>query len=132
MLSCFFQNIPLNADNVNFLSLGRTAKHYVDLMGIWLAVKRWEGFEWLETRYEHMVEDPEREGRRATEFLGLTWDARQATFYDQSLRKQFYSPTYQDVTVPVYKRSLGRWQFYEKYLAPVFSALEPCLREFGY
>lgn len=117
---------------MNFLSLERTAKHYVDLMGIWLAVKRWEGFEWLETRYEHMVEDPEREGRRATEFLGLTWDARQTTFYDQSLRKQFYSPTYQDVTVPVYKRSLGRWQFYEKHLAPVFPALEPCLREFGY
>jgi hypothetical protein len=132
VLSCFFQNIPLNADNVNFLSLERTAKHYVDLMEIWLIVKRWEGFEWLETRYEHMVQDPEREGRRATEFLGLTWDSRQATFYDQSLRKQFYSPTYQDVTLPVYKRSLGRWQFYEKYLAPVLPALEPCLREFGY
>jgi tetratricopeptide (TPR) repeat protein len=132
VLSCFFQNIPLNVDNVNFLSLERTAKHYLDLMQIWLAVKRWEGFAWLETRYEQMVEDPEREGRRATEFLGLTWDAGQKTFYDQSLKKQFYSPTYQDVTVPVYKRSLGRWQFYEKYLAPVLPELEPFLREFGY
>lgn len=132
VLSCFFQNIALNADNVNFLSLERTAKHYVDLMGIWLAVKRWEGFAWMETRYEHMVENPETEGRRATEFLGLTWHANQATFYERSSRKQLYSPTYQDVTVPVYKRSLGRWQFYEKFLAPVLPILEMSLREFGY
>src|SRR5205807_7345557 len=97
LLSCFFQNIPLNADNVNFLSLERTAKHYVDLMAIWRAVKQWEGFSWLETRYEHMVENPETEGRRATEFLGLTWHESQATFYDRSLSKQLYSPTYQDV-----------------------------------
>ncbi|MGH7973346.1 MAG: sulfotransferase, partial [Limisphaerales bacterium] len=32
VLSCYFQNIPLNAANVNFLSLERTAKHYADLM----------------------------------------------------------------------------------------------------
>src|SRR5262249_50319424 len=47
VLSCYFQNIPLNAVNVNFLTLERTAKHYGDLMDIWLTVREWEGFAWL-------------------------------------------------------------------------------------
>jgi tetratricopeptide (TPR) repeat protein len=132
VLSCFFQNIPLNADNVNFLSLERVARHYADLMDIWLAVRNWEGFAWLEIRYEDTVADLEKEGRRVTQFLGLAWHEQQARFYDQSRRKQLYSPTYQDVTLPVYSRSIARWRSYEKYLAPIFPALEPYTRAFGY
>jgi Flp pilus assembly protein TadD len=132
VLSCYFQNIPLNAVNVNFLSLERVAKHYADLMDIWLAAREWEGFSWLETRYEDLVADTEKEGRRVTEFLGLAWDERQGRFYEKSRDKQFYSPTYQDVTRPVYARSVARWRAYEKYLAPILPALEPYCRKFRY
>lgn len=132
VLSCYFQNIPLNATNVNFLTLERTAKHYSYLMDIWLTVREWSGFSWLETRYEDVVAGLEAEGRRVTEFLGLQWHEQQARFYEKSRAKQLYSPTYQDVTRPVYKRSVGRWQAYEKYLAPVLPALEPYCRKFGY
>lgn len=132
VLSCFFQNIPLNATNVNFLSFERLAKHYADLMDIWLAVREWDGFAWLETRYEDLVADLEKEGRRCTEFLGLTWHESQNHFYEPSGRKQLYSPTYQDVTRPVYTRSVARWHAYEKYLAPIAPALEPYCRAFGY
>jgi tetratricopeptide (TPR) repeat protein len=131
-LSCYFQNIPLNAVNVNFLSLERVAKHYADLMDIWLAAREWEGFAWLETRYEDTVADMEKEGRRITEFLGLAWHERQARFYEKSRQKQLYSPTYQDVTRPVYSRSVARWRAYEKHLAPILPALEPYCRTFGY
>jgi cytochrome c-type biogenesis protein CcmH/NrfG len=132
VLSCFFQNIPLNATNVNFLSLERLAKHYSDLMDIWLAVREWKGFAWLETRYEDLVVDLEREGRRVTEFLELSWADQQARFYETSRRKQLYSPTYQDVTLPVYSRSVARWRAYEQYLGPVMGVLEPYCRTFGY
>jgi tetratricopeptide (TPR) repeat protein len=132
VLSCYFQNIPLNAVNVNFLSIERVAKHYADLMDIWLAVREWEGFAWIETRYEDTVADMEKEGRRVTEFLGLGWDEAQARFYEKSRKKQLYSPTYQDVTRPVYTRSVARWRAYEKYLAPILPALEPYCRKFGY
>jgi hypothetical protein len=131
-LSCYFQNIPLNAVNVNFLSLDRVARHYADLMDIWLAVREWEGFAWMETRYEDTVAGMEKEGRRITEFLGLAWHEQQARFYEKSRQKQLYSPTYQDVTRPVYSRSVARWRAYEKHLAPIFPALEPYCRKFGY
>ena len=132
ILSCYFQNIALNATNVNFLSFERLAKHYSDLMDIWLAVREWEGFEWLETRYEDIVAGLEKEGRRVTEFLGLAWHDEQAHFYEKSRSRQLYSPTYQDVTRPVYSRSVARWRSYEKYLAPILPALEPYCRTFGY
>jgi Flp pilus assembly protein TadD len=132
VLSCYFQNIPLNAANVNFLSFERLAKHYADLMDIWLAVREWDGFDWLEVRYEDTVADVEKEGRRVTEFLGLAWHEDQARFYEKSRTKQLYSPTYQDVTRPVYSRSVARWRAYEKYLAPILPAMEPYCRKFGY
>jgi tetratricopeptide (TPR) repeat protein len=132
VLSCYFQNIPLNTTNVNFLNLERVAKHYSDLMEIWLMVREWSGFYWLETRYEDIVADLEAEGRRVTEFLGLGWTEEQARFYERSRQKQLYSPTYQDVTRPVYSRSVGRWRAYEKYLEPIIPALDPYCRRLGY
>jgi tetratricopeptide (TPR) repeat protein len=131
VLSCYFQNIPLNSANVNFLSLDRAAKHYADLMGIWLAVREWPGFAWVEIRYEDVVANLPREGRRVTEFLGLQWHPDQERFYEKSGAKQLYSPTYQDVTRPVYQRSVGRWRAYEKHLAPILPVLEPFCRAFG-
>lgn len=132
VLSCYFQNIPLNPTNVNFLSFERLAKHYADLMDVWLAAREWEGFSWLETRYEDLVADVESEGRRVTEFLSLSWDDSQARFYERSRTKQLYSPTYQDVTRPVYSRSVARWHAYEKHLAPILPALAPYCSKFGY
>jgi Tfp pilus assembly protein PilF len=132
VLSCYFQNIPLNSANVNFLSLERLAKHYSDLMGIWLAVRDWPGFAWIETRYEDVVADLTKEGRRVTEFLGLSWHPDQERYYEKSAAKQLYSPTYQDVTRPVYQRSVARWRAYEKHLAPILPVLEPFCRALGY
>ena len=131
-LSCYFQNIPLNSANANFLTLERLAKHYADLMGIWLAVREWEGFSWIQTRYEDIVAGLAAEGARVTEFLGLKWHPEQERFYEKSAAKQFYSPTYQDVTRPVYARSIGRWRAYEKHLAPILPVLQPFCQAFGY
>ena len=132
VLSCYFQNLLLNATNANFLSLERLAKHYADLMDVWLAVREWEEFAWLETRYEALVAGLEQEGRRVTGFLGLDWHEEQNRFYEKSRQKQLYSPTHQDVTRPVYVSSVGRWRAYEKHLAPILPALDPYCRIMGY
>jgi tetratricopeptide (TPR) repeat protein len=132
VISCYFQNIPLNPFNANFLSLERTATHYANLMDVWLAVRQWEGFAWIETRYEDIVADLSKEGRRVTEFLGLTWHEEQARFHEKSAKKQMYSPTYHDASQPVYARSVSRWRAYEKYLAACQPILEPYCRALGY
>ena len=132
IVSCFFLNIMLNATNVNFLSLERTAKHYADLMDVWLRVRELGGFDWIESRYEDVVADLETEGRKVTEFLGLPWHADQARSYETARRKVLYAPTYHDVTQPVYQRAMGRWEHYAVALAPVQERLAPYCRAFGY
>jgi Flp pilus assembly protein TadD len=132
VISCYFQNILLNVINVNFLSLERTARHYANLMDVWLAVRQWEGLAWMETRYEDIVADLEGEGRRVTQFLGLGWHEAQARFHEKSSKKQMYSPTYHDASQPVYSRSVARWHSYEKHLRPILPVLEPYCRALGY
>ena len=132
LLSCYFQNIPLNNVNANFLSFERLAKHYADLMGIWLAVREWAGFAWIETRYEDTVANLEKEGQRVTNFLGLDWNESQSKFFERGKKKQLNSPTYHDVTKPIYSHSVGRWRYYEKYMTSILPALEPYCRAFGY
>jgi len=132
VISCYFQNLPLNVANANFISLERIAKHYASLMDVWKAVREWEGFAWMETRYEDTVADLEKEGRRITEFLGFAWDDGQKRFYEHSRKKRLYSPTYHDVTRPISARPVGRWRAYEKHLEPILPVLEPYCRMFGY
>ena len=132
IISCFFLNIMLNATNANFLSLERTAKHYADLMDVWLRLRDIGGFDWIESRYEDVVENLEMEGRKVTDFLGLTWHPDQARSYETARRKVLYAPTYHDVTQPVYKRAVGRWERYAAALEPIQSRLAPYCRAFGY
>ena len=132
IISCFFLNIMLNATNVNFLSLERTARHYADLMDVWLRMRELGGFDWIEIRYEDVVVNLEAEGRRATEFLGLTWHPNQARFHETARRKVLYAPTYHDVTQPVYQHAVGRWERYAAALEPIQAKLLPYCCAFGY
>jgi Flp pilus assembly protein TadD len=132
VISCYFQNLPLNVANASFLSFERIAKHYASLMDVWLAVRDWEGFAWIETRYEDTVADLEKEGRRVTQFLGLDWVEEQARFYEHGRKQRLFSPTYHQVTQPLNARPVGRWRRYEKYLAPILPLLERYCRLFGY
>ena len=132
LISCYFQNLSLNPVNANFLSLDRTARHYCDLMDVWLRLRELGGFNWIETRYEDLVTGLETEGRRVTGFLGLAWHARQAAFHETNRKKFVFSPTYNEVSQPVYQRALGRWKHYAEALAPVQERLAPYCREFKY
>jgi hypothetical protein len=132
VISCFFQNLALTAVNANFLSLSRTAKYYADSMDVWLRLRDLGGFDWLETRYEDVVNNLEAEGRRVTAFLGRPWHEAQAKYYETAHQKFVFAPTYHDVTKPVYHRAVRRWEHYAEALAPVQAALAPYCRAFGY
>jgi tetratricopeptide (TPR) repeat protein len=128
MVSLYFQDHV----GTNFLSLEELAHHYRQVMEVWLAVREWTSLTWMETRYEDVVADLPKEGARVTKFLGLEWHENQTRFFESNLEKPVMSTNYHDVSQPVYKRAVGRWQVYEKHLAPVFPVLEPFCQTFGY
>jgi tetratricopeptide (TPR) repeat protein len=132
VLSCFMQNIPLNQVGAAYLTLAGAAGEYAALMNVWQASKTRIRNPFLEVRYEDMVEDLASVARRTLEFLGVPWDARVLGFDEHARKKLVRSPTYADVTQPVYRRAVGRWRNYQKYLEPHLKTLEPFVKAFGY
>lgn len=134
VLSCFMQPhpLPLNAVTAANLSLADTAQDYTDLMGIWRTLAPLMPAPFLEIRYEDVVADLESAARKTLNFLGLPWDSKVLGFNEHARRKLVRSPTYADVTQPVYTRAKGRWRNYQKYLEPHLAKLEPFVKAFGY
>lgn len=128
MISLYFQDHV----RTNYLTFEQLAHHYAGVMDVWLAIRQWEDLVWLETRYEDTVADIAKEGARVTKFLGLEWKENQSCFYESNREKPVMSTNYGDVTQPIYKRAVGRWKAYEKYLIGIIPKLDPYLKEFGY
>jgi tetratricopeptide (TPR) repeat protein len=132
LLSCFMQRLQPNAISVNWLTLADAADFYALMMNAWLAVRKHSPGGWIEFRYEDVVADLPSQARRILEFLGLPWDDKVLKFYEHAREKLVRSPTYQDVTRPVYHASVGRWQHYAKHFEPVMEKLKPFIADFGY
>jgi tetratricopeptide (TPR) repeat protein len=131
VLSCWFQNLPLNRDNANFLTLERTAEHYAAHMDVWLQLRGRSGLNAIETRYEDTVAALPAEGARLTSHLGLTWEPQQAAWHEQQ-SNWIAAPTVHDAAKPLYRSAVGRWRAYARHLEPVLPRLEPYIRAFGY
>jgi len=131
-LSCFMQPAAVLPDTVPWLSLEDTIKHYILLADTWLALKPCLGAAAFEIRYEDLVSDLEAEARRALAFLGLPWAGNVLRFHEHALTRTICSPTYAEVTQPVFKTAVGRWRHYQKYFEPHLGQIAPLLRAFGY
>ena len=131
-LSFFMQPLPLNLSSASYLSLSGTVEEYASLMGVWQAMAPRMRNPSLEVRYEEMVADLPGVARRVLEFLGVPWDERILRFNEHAGQKLVRSPTYADVTRPVFTRAVGRWRHYQKHLEPWLARLEPFVRAFGY
>jgi tetratricopeptide (TPR) repeat protein len=133
VLSCFMQTtVQITPDNASYLSLGETADGYTLVMGGWRKFAPLIKNPWLEVKYEDTVEDLESVSRRVLEFMGVPWDARVLAFHEHARQKWVKTPSYADVTKPVFKRAVGRWRNYQKYLEPHLEKLEPFVKAFGY
>jgi len=131
-LSCFMQPLPLNAVSSMFLGLDTTVDEYVSVMGLWKALAPRLQNPALEVRYEDVVEDLEGAARRVLQFLGVPWDECVLRFNEHARQKLVRSPTYADVTKPVFKGAVGRWRNYQKHLEPWMDKLAPFVEAFGY
>lgn len=132
VLSCFMQNLPINQVGAAFLTMESTITEYSALMTVWQTLKPKLQNPWLEVSYEDMVEDLESVAHKTLDFLAVPWDANVLGFDAHARQKMVRSPTYADVTQPVYKRAKGRWRNYHKYLEPHLAKLEPFVKAFGY
>lgn len=53
-------------------------------------------------------------------------------FYKHAAVKKVRTPSFVDVTSPIYSRAVSRWKNYSEEIKEVESILEPYIKEFGY
>ena len=64
--------------------------------------------------------------------IDLPWDDAVMNYRTRAEQKYVQSPTYEEVARPIFTTSIGRWQNYERHLAPSFESLNPLVRGLGY
>ncbi len=132
-LSCFMQNFAANDIMKSFISLETIATIYARVMGAWLEYVARLPLTFHRIRYEDLVANLEPEVRGLLEFLDLGWNDSVLghTQHAQS-RDIINTPSYHQVTQPIYQHAKYRWKHYEHEFAPVMDTLRPYISSFGY
>lgn len=131
-LSCYMQTFQLNPAMINFLDMASTVSFYTQLMGLWLHYRSVLPIQWHQYRYEDLVEDFDKTTQKIFEFLDLDLPSDLDKYHETARKKFIDTPSYQDVTTPIYNRSMARWKNYEKHMTPYLDQLAPFIKEFGY
>lgn len=132
VMSCFMQALTLTPVSAAYLTLEGTVNQYANVMDFWRAMLPRLGAQGLYVRYEAMVDDLPTVARSVLGFLGVGFEANVLKFYEHARTKRVNSPSCAEVRKPLYRRAVGRWRNYEKYLEPYMSGLEPFLGEWNY
>jgi len=132
VLSCFMQTFELNTAMVHFLDLGDAARLYCAVMELASVYRQRLDLDLMAYRYEDLVADPEATARKVLSHLGLAWDDGVMRYYERLPSRAVATPSYQDVTQPVYNRAVGRWRAYHDEMAEVLDILLPVTTALGY
>lgn len=130
--SCFMQNFTLNAAMNSFFSLENTAAAYAHVMSLWQEYIKALPIDYYRIRYEDLVADQAGESRRLLEFLGLNWSDCVLRHDEHARKRNIATPSYHQVSQPIYQDAKYRWKRYEKYMQPVLPILQPYIEYFGY
>jgi len=135
-LSCFFSDFVLNANMAPFTDFNDTAVFYDRVMGLWQRCEAELPIDYHAVRYESVVENLEAEARAAIGYLGLPWVPDIVDFHhtarEKSRQGRIRTPSYAQVTEPLYSRAAGRWRHYRDRFDAVRPLLEPHVEAYGY
>jgi len=131
-ISCFFQAFELEASMAYFLDLEQTAHYYDAVMQVATLSVDQVGNPIHKLRYEDLVAGPKDQLTALLNFLSLEWDDSMLGYQTDVGTETSSTPSYQQVSQPLYTRSIGKWRHYSKQIESDFSILEPWVKQFGY
>lgn len=133
VLSCLMQNFGHNDAMAGFVSLESIAEIYARVMGAWLEYGEKLPLRWRHIRYEDLISNFESEARTLLDFLEVGWDdaVLEHTSHARQ-RSAIRTPSYHQVTQPIYQHAKYRWKRYEADFASVMPILRPFIEHFGY
>ncbi len=110
--------------------LETAARHYVRVMDLVAHYRAEMALRYLPIRYEDIVADQESSVRAMLGFVGEDFNKACLTFHKN--RRYARTASYAQVTEPLYKRSVHRYQHYRQHLEPVIPILQPVIERLGY
>lgn len=133
LLSCFVSNFRLNDAMSNFLDLATAAQFYDLSFCLWERARSLLPLDVQTVVYEEMVQDPGARLRPLIEQLGLEWRDEMLDHRATAAKRGLITTaSYAQVTEPIYKSSVARWQRYRGHLDPILPVLRPWIEKFGY
>ncbi len=133
VLSCFMQDFVLNDAMVHFLDLQDAARLYDKVMSLWQQYQKVLPLAVHTVRYESLIEAFEETLTPVFDFLGVDWDEGVRDYAETGRRRgRINTPSYDQVTQPLYTQSRGRWERYREQMQPVLPLLLPWAKRFGY
>jgi hypothetical protein len=133
VLSCFMQSFHLNNTMANFCTLADTVALYTRSMDLWEAYREQLPLNVHTVRYEDVVDDFDGQVRALCAFLGVPWEEGVRQFSTHALERGLINtPSYEQVSKPIYREARFRWKRYQEHLAPYLPALQPYVERFGY
>ncbi|KGK00938.1 tetratricopeptide repeat-containing sulfotransferase family protein [Thalassotalea sp. ND16A] len=131
-LSCFMQKFDLNNAMANFLDIEKTAAAYEAVMNLWLSYRDYLQGSWFEYKYEDLVADFDATVTTVLEFIGVDWHEDINSYRQGAKNRAITTPSYRDVTAPINRNALARWQAYQPNLQVILPTLAPFIEVFEY
>lgn len=132
-LSCLMQNFAVNAGMSSFFSLEDTVRAYVAVMTAWRKYADLLPLRHHRIRYEDLTAGVQGETTRLLEFLGLPWNEALLDHTTRVRSKEaINTPSYHQVSRPVYQDAKYRWLRYRQMMGPAIAELQPFIDYFGY
>lgn len=131
-LSCFMQYFAMNDSNACFLSMEDTAQVYAKVMRLWQKIIQTLPLNYHRIRYEDLVSNFEHETRVLLDFIEVGWNEDVLKYAEHSKKSRINTPSYHQVTQPIYQHAKFRWQRYAKYFEPSMPILQPYIDYFDY
>lgn len=133
VLSGFMQDFQLNASMAHFLTLKDSAALYEAVLSLWQTYRDLLALNVAEVRYEALIEAPDQALTEVMGLLGLDWQAAQSDHVRHArARGTIRTPSFAQVTQPLYSHAAERWSRYETQLEGILPRLAPFVHDLGY
>ena len=116
----------------HFTSLQSTAEFYSLVVGLWQSYSEILPLQSHALKYESLVDNFEETVLEMLKFVGVDWDEAVLAYDKHARGRTVMTPSYSQVTQPIYKSSKERWRRYSREMEPVLPILEPFIKSHGY
>ena len=133
ILSCFMQPFIPNDAMSNFYDLKSTSELYDLVMNLWLKYQELLNLNFHTIKYEDVVNNFDKTLKQLVSFLNITWSEEFKNFHKNvNNRRIINTPSYNQVNLPIYKKSISRWENYQKYFSDSRLLIEKWVKIFNY